>query len=122
MLRKARAFLFLHLTLVGGCTNWRPVALPTPQDTSWAPVTDRVRVVRVEGDTLFGDGATMRGDSLWLTHLGEAYTPVPRDQLASIRRFSRANQTLLVVGIAGLAIIGIGGMIAMQDFNDSFGY
>ena len=100
--------LALLLVLSLGCTTWRPVALPTPQDSTWS-TTGNLRYTTSDGRRVTATAATLAGDSLRLTGAqGATLATIPRDQGAGLQRQGVSGgrtAALLLVVLAGVAVV-----------------
>ena len=97
------------LLVLGGCTPaWTPLTLPAPADSGWHVIDGKVRVARVSGDTVIGDGARIRGDSVWLARLQGSYVSLSREEIASIdHSVDPSGKVILGVLAVGVLVVGV---------------
>lgn len=95
------------LLLLGACTTWRPVTLPTPTDSAWS-AEGNLRLATADGRRLRATRATMWRDSLQLTGAqGAAVAQLPRDQAAGLQRqqVDGTRTGILIVALLAAAAI-----------------
>ena len=75
------------LFYLAGClpAAWTPAPVPERADTMQV-MTGKVRVIRTIGDTLTGDGLSIRGDSAWLVVRAKGYRYIPRAEILELGR------------------------------------
>ena len=76
--------MLLALQLTGCLPGWSPEVLPVSADSSVTVVFGRVRIIRTAGDTLTGEGLTIKGDSTWLGRLEGGYQYIPREGILRV--------------------------------------
>ena len=118
-----RVTLPILFLLVTGCTTWRPVALPTPQDSAWT-ASGRLRLTVPGGGRTRGNMARLTGDTVQLVVGGGAVVAsVPRQHPMTLERrtFSGGNTAggLLLLGTT--VVVGFFIVIAATGGLDILG-
>ncbi|MEO6068870.1 MAG: hypothetical protein ABJB33_08375 [Gemmatimonadota bacterium] len=102
-----RTFSVALLFLLTACSTWRPVTLPTPQDSAWT-ASGRLRLTVPGGGRTRGSMARLTGDTVQLVVGGDAVVAsVPRQHPMTLERrtFSGGNTAgLLLLVVAGVYI------------------
>ena len=97
----------LLLTFLTACTDWHPVTLPTPADTTWS-TEGRLLLTTVSGRELYGSAVVLRNDSLVLRPdpvSGELGTPRVAVSTIERRGFSARKTLALGVMVVGISIM-----------------
>lgn len=106
----------LAVLLTLGCTTWRPVALPAPQEPAWT-VTGELRMTSGDGHLLRGTAVTLQGDSLRLTGpQGVAVAQLPREGVTLERHVVDGGRTgallFLTAGLAVIVVLAVGNSLS----------
>lgn len=105
-----RALWPLVLPIVTACTEWHPVALPTPADTAWA-AEGRLRLKTISGRELRGISVSLRNDSLVLRPDSlSAELRVARLTVSTIERHGFSGPKTAVLGVV---IVGVSVMMSL---------
>ena len=106
-----RSLLTILVLTLAGCTDWQPVAFPSPSDTAWS-ATGTLRVTTVSERKLRGTSILLSGDSLLVR--ADTLTPGSRVALSVVARIERhgfsGTKTAVLAGVlvATTLILGAG--------------